>query len=160
VDIIEAIGVAFEHRESAPTPDDLEYAEDVARVAKILTDDPSQVHLPGDGEDGPQSPLHWAAQCHLPRIAELLIKAGAEINQRSELRGKTPLLCALDQDLDSAAPRLIQTCELLQRAGADPTIANKSGKSPQEIAAQFMAFGNPIFEVLAGEIKGKKKKRR
>lgn len=151
MNIYQAMRIAYDHRESAPTSDDLEHDGDVAQLSKILADDPAQIHLLSEGEDGPQSPLHWAAECHLPRIAELLIRAGADVNQRSELRGRTPLLCALWQDIDSATPRLIRICEVLQRAGADPTLADKGGRTARQIAGQFVVFGHPIFATLAGE---------
>ena len=63
-------------------------------------------------------------------------------------------------NVDSAAPRLTRVCEVLQQAGADPSIADNSGRSPQQIAEQFLVFGNPTFERLAGERRGKNKKRR
>ncbi len=78
--------------------------------------------------------------------------------RRRELRGRTPLLCALDQDLDTAAPRLVRTCEALHQAGADPKRADKSGELPERIAGQWAGLRAPIFERLAGKPKGKKKR--
>lgn len=66
-------------------------------------------------------PLHWASE-HEPRIVELLLERGAEVDSRnvkkgSDYEGMTPLLmnCAMKDDCE-------EVTRLLLEAGADPTI--------------------------------------
>ncbi len=71
------------------------------------------------------TPLHSAAYAGHVEIAEILIKAGADVNAQTKL-GKTPLWWAADQ-------RHAKMVELLLRSGADANIrcnASHGGSTP------------------------------
>jgi tankyrase len=78
--------------------------------------------------------LHHAVRFRSPAAVKTLIDHGANVNQACRRNGSTPLHRAVTQ---TGAPgtcgREIQMREIVQillKAGADPSIANKSGKTP------------------------------
>ncbi|XP_060083841.1 protein phosphatase 1 regulatory subunit 12B-like [Ylistrum balloti] len=70
-----------------------------------------------------QSPLHKA---RASSIIKILVEKGMKVNTKGD-RGNTPLHCA-SSDYDA---ELIKT---LLSLGADPTIRNKDGKTPRDLA--------------------------
>ena len=85
----------------------------------LLERDPARVKArDADGE----TPLHRAIEKGMKRLAQLLVKAGAELPARSK-NGETALhSAALHRD-----PYFV---DLLLRAGADPKARNDAGESP------------------------------
>jgi tankyrase len=78
--------------------------------------------------------LHHAVRFRSPVAVKTLIEHGANVNQACRRNGSTPLHRAATQTgapgtagRGRAATEIIQ---LLLAAGADPSIANKSGKKP------------------------------
>ena len=80
--------------------------------------------------------LHHAVRFRSPTAVATLIEHGANINQVCRRSGSTPLHRAVTQ---TGAPgtagrsqAAIEIIRLLLAAGADPSIANKSGKTPAD----------------------------
>ena len=80
--------------------------------------------------------LHHAVRFRSPEAVKTLIEHGANINQACRRSGSTPLHRAVTQ---TGAPgtagrqaAAIEIIRLLLSAGADPSIANKSGKKPTD----------------------------
>lgn len=78
--------------------------------------------------------LHHAVRFRSAAAAKALINGGANVNQACRRNGSTPLHRAVMQ---TGAPgtagrhaAAIEIVRLLLAAGADPSIANKSGKKP------------------------------
>jgi tankyrase len=78
--------------------------------------------------------LHHAVRFRSPAAVKTLIEYGANVNQACRRNGSTPLHRAVTQ---TGAPGTAgrsqaarQITQLLLAAGADPSIANKSGKKP------------------------------
>jgi uncharacterized protein len=78
--------------------------------------------------------LHHAVRFRSPVAVKTLIEHGANVNQACRRNGSTPLHRAVTQSgapgtagRNQAAREIIQ---LLLAAGADPSIANRSGKRP------------------------------
>jgi len=73
------------------------------------------------------TPLHWAAE-HAPRVVELLLRRGADVNSRNRLAGEflgfTPLIMCAKQRNDCA-----ECAELLIAGGADVEARADNGKS-------------------------------
>lgn len=75
-------------------------------------------------------PLHWAAE-HAPRVVELLLARGAQVNSRNLKKGHTPLIqCARQRD-DCA-----ECAELLLAAGADLQARDFQDKSALDYATE------------------------
>ncbi len=71
--------------------------------------------------------LHWAAFCGRTKIAELLVKRGADMEAEAP-HGNTPILKAMSQNK-------METVKLLFTLGADPLSKNKFGFSLLEYAS-------------------------
>ncbi len=78
--------------------------------------------------------LHHAVRFRSPTAVKTLIEHGANVNRACRRNGSTPLHRAVTQ---TGAPGTAgrnhaarQIVEILLAAGADPSIANKSGKKP------------------------------
>ncbi len=76
--------------------------------------------------------LHFAAMAHLPEVCQLLIDHGAVVDARDHL-GNTPLWKALSTYRGDANGDAIWTLVL---AGADRTVKNTHGVSPEDLAKQ------------------------
>ncbi|EMI55813.1 ankyrin repeat domain-containing protein [Rhodopirellula sallentina] len=86
--------------------------------------------------------LHHAVRFRSPIAVESLIRSGANVNQPCRRNGSTPLHRAVCQtgapgtaDRSEAAAEIVA---MLLAAGADPLIANKSGKIPADYATSDM----------------------
>ena len=82
--------------------------------------------------------LHHAVRFRSPTAVKTLIERGANVNQACRRNGSTPLHRAVTQ---TGAPgtagrqeAAVEIIRLLLAAGADPSIANKSGKIPADYA--------------------------
>ena len=82
--------------------------------------------------------LHHAVRFRSPAAVKTLIEHGANVNQACRRNGSTPLHRAATQTgapgtagKEAAAEEIIR---ILLAAGADPSIANKSGKRPADYA--------------------------
>jgi tankyrase len=80
--------------------------------------------------------LHHAVRFRSPAAVKTLIEHGAHVNQACRRNGSTPLHRAVTQ---TGAPGTAAKREAARKivamrlaAGADPTIANKSGKKPAD----------------------------
>ncbi|HKS37011.1 MAG TPA: ankyrin repeat domain-containing protein [Verrucomicrobiae bacterium] len=80
--------------------------------------------------------LHHAVRFRSPAAVETLIEHGASVNQVCRRSGSTPLHRAVTQ---TGAPgtagrqqAAIEIIRLLLAAGADPSITNKSGRTPAD----------------------------
>jgi ankyrin repeat protein len=83
--------------------------------------------------------LHHAVRFRSPEAVKTLLEHGANVNQPCRRNGSTPLHRAVTQTgapgtagKSEAAKEIIR---ILMPAGADPTIANKSGKRPADYVA-------------------------
>lgn len=83
--------------------------------------------------------LHHAVRFRSPAAVATLIEHGANVNQVCRRSGSTPLHRAVTQ---TGAPgtagrnqAAIEIIRLLLAAGANPSIANKSGKKPADYVA-------------------------
>ena len=72
------------------------------------------------------TPLHAAAANGHPKMCQLLISHGAQVNAQDE-NGMTPLHLAMAGGHDEASSALLV-------AGADMNIRNKQGRTPKEMA--------------------------
>src|SRR5690349_24603006 len=82
--------------------------------------------------------LHHAVSVRSPAAVKTLIARGANVNQACRRNGSTPLHRAVTQ---TGAPgtagrqmAAVEIIRLLLAAGADPSITNKSGKTPADYA--------------------------
>jgi ankyrin repeat protein len=75
-----------------------------------------------------QTALHFAASAFQPEIAELLLKSGASVDA-PDVNGNTPLSNAV---FDSRGRD--QMIKLLLSFGANKTLKNKHGVSPEDLA--------------------------
>ena len=85
--------------------------------------------------------LHHAVRFRSPAAVKTLIEYGANVNQACRRNGSTPLHRAVTQTgapgTAGRAQAAREIVALLLAAGADPSIANKSGKKP----AQYVTDG-------------------
>ena len=82
--------------------------------------------------------LHHAVRFRSPAEVKTLIERGANVNQACRRNGSTPLHRAVTQ---TGAPgtagrqmAAVEIVRLLLAAGADPSITNKSGRTPADYA--------------------------
>uniref|UniRef100_A0A0E0JC09 Uncharacterized protein n=1 Tax=Oryza nivara TaxID=4536 RepID=A0A0E0JC09_ORYNI len=129
VDIVRLLlskGVHVDPLNYSGAPLHLATANDHDQVAKVLLEhgaDPNRVvnHV--------LSPLVVACCSHSLKCMKLLIKAGADVNDRSSTGPRTtPLVLAVD---DGSA----DIVKILLEAGADPNIRNEDGRIPIMMAA-------------------------
>lgn len=80
--------------------------------------------------------LHHAVRFRSPTAVQSLIEHGADVNQACRRNGSTPLHRAVTQSgapgTAGKAPQALEIVRLLLDAGADPSIVNKSGKTPAD----------------------------
>jgi len=75
-----------------------------------------------------ETPLHFAARAYQPEIAQLLIETGANVDAQ-DANGNTPLSNAVFESRGRD-----QMIKLLLSFGADKTLKNNHGVSPEELA--------------------------
>ena len=75
-----------------------------------------------------ETPLHFAAREYRPEVAKLLLRAGARIGAQ-DVHGNTPLWRAVFASRGRA-----EMIELLVSAGADKSLKNRHGVSPEDLA--------------------------
>ena len=80
-----------------------------------------------DDADFVGTPLHWAAYYHNAAMADALIRAGAAVNARDRLSGRTPLHWAADRDG--------ACCGTLLEAGAEVNATDFTSWTPLHVAA-------------------------
>ena len=83
------------------------------------------------------SALAAAAQSAQPRLVSRLLRAGAEPNWRSADSRWTPIVFALDTEMDCAPTGTcdpVETVRVLTRAGADLSLKTAYGRTPLEFA--------------------------
>ena len=85
--------------------------------------------------------LHYAAQFHRARIAQILIEEGANVNLQ-DLTGETPLHYAATRDSLGVA-------QLLVSRGADVNLRNNEGVAPLHCAAMINSVGFSEFLIDA-----------
>lgn len=78
--------------------------------------------------------LHFAVQSYLPNTVKLLIEKGADVNAQDDY-GNTPLFRAIFSS--KGGGEIITT---LLMAGADRNLANKSGRTPYQLAKEITNF--------------------
>ena len=81
-----------------------------------------------------ETPLHFAARAHQPGVAELLLKNGADVHAQ-DVHGNSPLFVAVFNSRGRG-----EIIVLLQLHGADKTIKNKHGVSPEELARRIANY--------------------
>jgi ankyrin repeat protein len=101
--------------------------EEVAAIVKALVEKGTQLNC-----EGSFSPLHYACQEWRLDIVNLFIQYGAEINAQDE-QGDTPFHAALSSNHHRGTERTKEFYKLLIINGADITIKNHTGKSPDEL---------------------------
>ncbi|GIX06067.1 MAG: hypothetical protein KatS3mg115_0470 [Candidatus Poribacteria bacterium] len=91
--------------------------------------------------------LHVAAKAGFLRSAEALLEGGAEIN-RPDPAGETPLFDAIRATL-RRKDRKIAMIRFLLAHGADPTLANRRGETPLQVAERLRGpEREPILQLL------------
>ncbi len=82
--------------------------------------------------------LHHAVRFRSPAAVQTLIEHGANVNQTCRRSGSTPLHRAVTQtgapETAGRGQEALEIVRLLLAAGADPSITNKSGKTPADYA--------------------------
>lgn len=96
-------------------------------LAKILLEHGADPNLAD--RDGATA-LHFAAQSHQPELTQLLLDKGAQVDPK-DAQGATPLFRALGSYLGQADGNAIWALVL---AGADRTIQNEHGVSPEDLS--------------------------
>lgn len=94
------------------------HENELASVARLLTEDPSLVHARAPGSNW--TPLHRA---NSPEVARLLLERGADPNARGRSE-ETPLHLITHEEV----------VRVLLQHGADPTLADRSGVTPFDFA--------------------------
>ncbi len=86
------------------------------------------------------SALHWAVQNNQPRVLEMLMTAGADLNDQN-YSGLTPLNLAVKQGKEQFVGRLLA-------AGADTSLLDSWGQGPLHNAAALSHVNLEILEQL------------
>jgi len=116
------------------------------RIARFLIDAGADIEAEEDNYGGGM-PLHSAASKNHPRLAEMLLNAGANIEACDEYEKETPLHIAAGYGNSEAAKFLIDS-------GANLTAKNKNGDTPLHTAASLKyayqlaheRYGNMSFQ--------------
>jgi ankyrin repeat protein len=88
-----------------------------------------------------KSPLHFAVSTHQPEIAEPLLKSGANVDAQ-DVHGNTPLCDAVFESKGRG-----EIIKLLLARGADKTLKNKHGVSPEDLAKSIGNYDiSPFLE--------------
>ena len=102
------------------------------RIVKLITGG-ADVNF---GDKNGVTALHHAVRFRLPIVVKALLEHGANVNQVCRMSGSTPLHRAVTS---TGAPGTAgkhqeanEIIRLLIAAGADPSIANKSGRTPAD----------------------------
>lgn len=94
--------------------------------------------------------LHHAVRFRSPAAVRTLVEHGADVNRACRRNGSTPLHRAVTQTgapgTAGKAQAATEIVEILLAAGADPSIANKSGRIPADYVT-----GEPIKSLLSNE---------
>ena len=84
--------------------------------------------------------VHIAAEYCNPELIALLAAFGADLNV-IDLNGWTPLIHAVDSELDGASqdgkPFTLETAKMLIMFGADQNLRSNDGKSARDFAARY-----------------------
>lgn len=109
---------------AAPVHDAVK-AGDIPALKKILATGPQGI---ADAKDkGASTPLHWASTWNKPEAASVLIRAGANVEARTD-NGAAPLHWA-------AYRNALEVADLLIRFGADISATSEKGYTPLHWAA-------------------------
>src|SRR5688500_840547 len=116
-------------RDSEPADQEARLIEALKRGADIHASDKNGV-----------TALHHAVRFRSPTAVKVLIEHGADVNRACRRNGSTPLHRAVTQTgapgTAGRAQAAREIIELLLEAGADPSIANKAGKTPVEYVSE------------------------
>lgn len=114
-------------------------AGDIPTLTKILAEGPRGIA--DETDKGASTPLHWASTWNQPEAALLLIRAGANMESRTD-NGATPLHWAAYRNSTGVA-------DLLIRFGADITSKSSKGYSPLHWAA--IGDGSDVAKLLIAQ---------
>lgn len=103
---------------------------------RLLLANGANPNIPSTLEVGYNSPLHTACTRNSIEIAELLIKAGADVNARNQL-GQTVLHIAARQ-------RNVPLAKYLLSVGVDPTIRDTNGFNASFYAKGLTELANDL----------------
>ena len=130
-------------------------AREVRRLLR-LRDGAGAALVFADSDQCGITPLHRACQLGLPRMVQLLVAAGANVDYRDGT-GRTPLhyACTEYSAMSPDALRTMLVCrrvcvKLLMQAGADPRAVDHNNETPIDLALKPPQFGQvPLFHSIA-----------
>lgn len=105
------------------------FKNDFNAVNRLLGEGASPCQAMADG----QTPLHVAAECNLPRMCELLLKQGAQVNAPDSFSG-TPLHTAVAFQTD------LEVVKILVGYGANIHLKDADGLTPLALAEKYGHF--------------------
>ena len=105
------------------------FKNDFNTVNRLLGEGVSPRQTMADG----QTPLHVAAECNLPRMCELLLKKGAQVNAQDSFSG-TPLHTAVAFQTD------LEVVKILVGYGANIHLKDADGLTPLALAEKYGHF--------------------
>jgi hypothetical protein len=114
------------------TPLHLAAERDNLAVAMLLIDRGASVT---SRSDGGRTPLHLAARSASAPTVEMLLERGKADANAPTARGRTPLHYAASKAADGDEERR-EVLRVLRDFGADPTIRDKEGETPRDVAEQ------------------------
>ena len=88
--------------------------------------------------------LHWAVLAHHADLVDILMAGGASVNATDRF-GYTPLHYAASVDFGDA-----ETAKALLRAGADPSVKEKEGKTASNLASAYPHI-RAVFETAGAK---------